>query len=66
MKDLIKIRPAVRTIPPIAHETLSPTGMSLAHLWKSRTSQEVTPLNVGRSFEEVQESEIESKLAFPP
>ena len=35
MKDLIKIRPAVRTTPPISHEALSPTGMSPAHLWNT-------------------------------
>lgn len=64
--DLINTNPAVRTIPPIAQETLSLNGISLVHCWKSSKITEFSPFLVDSNCEAFHESATEPRLALSP
>lgn len=64
--DLIKNKPAVRTMPPTAQETLSLNGITLTHRWISSNSPTISALWGTSECEPLHESEMESRLALPP
>lgn len=66
VSDLTNSKPAVRTIPPTAHETLALNGMALNRSWKSFSMLIFLPFLGTLELEGFHESEIISRLALPP